>query len=76
MAEDRNQEDIQTMEDAQNVDPQISAAQAAQVEINNDGQYADVTGNTNKEELINISSCDFPEFKQFMGDKFGEDVFL
>lgn len=25
--------------------------------------------------MINISSCDFPEFKTFMSEKYGEQVF-
>ena len=31
----------------------------------------DVAGNVSKEEMINISSCDFLEFKAFMSEKYG-----
>ena len=41
----------------------------------NEGQYANVTGNASKEEMINISSCAFPEFRTFMSEKYGANQF-
>lgn len=41
----------------------------------NEGQYGNVAGNVSKDEMINISSCEFPEFKAFMGEKYGAVVF-
>ena len=41
----------------------------------NEGQYSNVSGNVSKEEMINISSCEFPEFRTFMGNKYGAEVF-
>ena len=43
--------------------------------IVNEGQYTNVTGNVSKEEMINISSCEFPEFRTFMSNKYGAEVF-
>lgn len=34
-----------------------------------------MAGNVSKDEMINISSCEFPEFKTFMSEKYGGDVF-
>lgn len=34
-----------------------------------------MTGNVSKDEMINISSCEFPQFKAFMGEKYGHDIF-
>jgi len=34
-----------------------------------------VTGNVSKEEMINITSCEFPEFRRFMAEKYGEAAF-
>jgi len=34
-----------------------------------------VAGNVSKEEMINISSCEFPQFKAFMSDKYGQATF-
>ena len=34
-----------------------------------------MAGAGGKEEMINISSCEFPQFKAFMGEKYGGDVF-
>ena len=34
-----------------------------------------MTGNVSKDEMINISSCEFPQFKAFMGEKYGQQVF-
>ena len=28
--------------------------------IHNEGQYANITGNVSKDEMINITSCEFP----------------
>lgn len=73
VSEDRNQEDIQSLVQATDVDPNTVSAQASA--INNEGQYSNVTGNVSKEEMINISSCEFPEFKAFMSQKYGAQVF-
>ena len=43
--------------------------------INNEGQNSSVTGNVSREEMINISSCEFPQFKSFMSEKYGGAVF-
>lgn len=60
----------------------IEAAAAQQVPaaaggapIHNEGQYANITGGVSKDEMINITSCEFPQFKQFMGDKYGAPQF-
>jgi len=78
VSEDRNQEDIQSLVQATDIDPNIGAAQnvsAQAAAIDNEGQYSNVTGNVSKEEMINISSCEFPEFKAFMSQKYGAQVF-
>jgi len=43
--------------------------------LQNEGQYGNVAGNVSREEMINISSCELPEFRQFMSGKYGEQVF-
>ena len=66
------------MAQATNVDPSVGTTQASSAQaaaINNEGQYSNVTGNVSKEEMINISSCEFPEFKAFMSEKYGAEVF-
>ena len=69
--EDRAQEDLSVL-------PSDAASQqpsAAGTISNNEGQYTPVTGSASKDEMINISSCDFPEFKAQMSDKFGGPTF-
>jgi hypothetical protein len=39
------------------------------------GQYQKVYGNVDKEEMINIASCDFETFKDYMSGKFGQAQF-
>lgn len=34
-----------------------------------------MTGNVSKDEMINITSCEFPEFKAFMSEKYGAAQF-
>ena len=66
MSDDRNLEDLQSMPSEVSVDPSLATAQAASAQssaINNEGQYSSVTGNVSKDEMINISSCEFPEFR-------------
>ena len=74
ISDDRNQEDISSLPQATGVDASASVSSASRDSVN-DGQYANVTGNVSKDEMINISSCEFPQFKSFMGDKYGADVF-
>ena len=77
ISEDRNQEDIQNLPEATDAQPTAAAAQAQaqSAAVHNEGQYSSVTGNVSKDEMINISSCEFPQFKQFMSEKYGESVF-
>ena len=42
--------------------------------IQNEGQYANVTGGVSQEEMVNICST-FDAFKAFMVGRHGEDVF-
>ena len=74
ISDDRNQEDISSLPQATGVEAATTASSASRDTIN-EGQYANVTGNSSKEEMINISSCEFPQFKAFMGEKYGADVF-
>ena len=69
---------MQSLPQDGSVDPSLATAQAASAQshaINNEGQYTSVTGNVSKDEMINISSCEFPEFRQFMSEKYGAQVF-
>lgn len=78
ISEDRNQDDIQSLQQADDVDATTAASQAQSAQssaINNEGQYGSVTGDVSKDEMINISSCEFPEFKAFMSGKYGGQVF-
>ena len=50
---------------------QHQPAAAGGAAIHNEGQYANIAGNASKDEMINITSCEFPQFKQFMSDKYG-----
>ena len=73
ISEDRNQEDVDNLPTADNQ----SAASRAQssAAVVNEGQYGNVAGNVSKDEMINISSCEFPQFKAFMSEKYGAAVF-
>ena len=69
ISEDRNQDDIQNLPQAS--DQGASTAPSSDGSIHNEGQYSSVTGNVSKDEMINITSCEFPEFKAFMSEKYG-----
>jgi len=72
ISEDRNQEDISTLPQSEAGSSSAASSNAA---IHNEGQYSSVTGNVSKDEMINITSCEFPEFKAFMSEKYGADKF-
>ncbi len=72
ISDDRNQEDISSLPQATGVE---AASNSTSRDSVNEGQYGNVTGNVSKDEMINISSCEFPQFKSFMGEKYGAEVF-